>query len=539
MMPSFRPVFLLCCIAMLGLSACRSESDKAPAAAPERSSPDELFGDLFHAVQMDRVFPDGKTFVDCTPRFPADTIMARYAAAKAVAGFDLRAFVLEHFELPKAYASGFVSDPGRSAAEHIDALWEVLTRRPDDAAQAGSLIPLPHPYIVPGGRFGEVYYWDSYFTLLGLQAAGRADIVRNMVSNFAYLIDTVGFIPNGNRTYYLGRSQPPFFSMMVRVLEEMDGADAALRYLPQLEREHAFWMEGKAGLSQENPEHRRVLRMPDGSVLNRYWDDRHKPRPESYREDLETSQNSPREDQAVFLDLRAGAESGWDFSSRWLSDPMDLATIRTTAIVPVDLNALLYHLETMIEAYARRAGKTEQADRYARLAAERKAALQRYCWDAEAGFFMDYDFENERPTGVLSLAGAYPLFFKIADDTQATLVAQVIERDFLKAGGVVTTLTNTGQQWDAPNGWAPLQWITIQGLRHYNHTRLADEVRNRWVALNEKVYRNTGKMVEKYNVLDMTLEAGGGEYPVQDGFGWTNGVLLRLLSETGSGKGKE
>jgi alpha,alpha-trehalase len=279
--------------------------------------------------------------------------------------------------------------------------------------------------------------------------------------------------------------------------------------------------------------------MPDGSVLNRYWDDRHKPRPESYREDLETSQNSPREDQAVFLDLRAGAESGWDFSSRWLSDPLDLATIRTTAIVPVDLNALLYHLETMLETYARRAGKTEQADRYARLAAERKAALQRYCWDAAAGFFMDYDFENERPAGVLSLAGAYPLFFKIADDTQATLVAQVIERDFLKAGGVVTTLTNTGQQWDAPNGWAPLQWITIQGLRHYNHTRLADEVRNRWVALNEKVYRNTGKMVEKYNVLDMTLEAGGGEYPVQDGFGWTNGVLLRLLSETGSGKGKE
>lgn len=533
----FRSAILLCCIALLGLSACRSESDKAP--EPERSSPDELFGDLFHAVQMNRVFPDGKTFVDCTPKFPTDTILARYTAAKAVPGFDLRAFVLDHFDLPKAYASGFVSDPGRSAVEHIDALWEVLTRRPDDAAQAGSLIPLPHPYIVPGGRFGEVYYWDSYFTLLGLQAAGRADIVRNMVSNFAYLIDTVGFIPNGNRTYYLGRSQPPFFSMMVRVLEEMDGADAALRYLPQLEREYAFWMEGRAGLSEENPAHRRVLRMSDGSVLNRYWDDRHKPRPESYREDLETAQNSPREDQAVFLDLRAGAESGWDFSSRWLSDPMDLTTIRTTAIVPVDLNALLYHLETMLEAYARRAGKTEQADRYARLAGERKAALQRYCWDAEAGFFMDYDFENERPTGVLSLAGAYPLFFKIADDTQATVVAQVIERDFLKAGGVVTTLTNTGQQWDAPNGWAPLQWITIQGLRRYGHTRLADEVRNRWVALNEKVYRNTGKMVEKYNVLDMTLEAGGGEYPVQDGFGWTNGVLLRLLSETGSGKSKE
>ncbi len=524
--------FILLFAMSLALLSCRSESKQVDAGAgPDRRSPDEIFGDFFHEVQTADVFPDSKTFVDCTPKYPADTILARYAGRKTSAAFDLKAFVLEHFDLPKSYASGFVSDPNHSAAEHINALWEVLTRRPDDAAQAGSLIPLPHPYIVPGGRFGEVYYWDSYFTMLGLQAAGNGEMIRHMADNFAWLIDTIGFIPNGNRTYYLGRSQPPFFAMTVRIIEEMEGADAALRYLPQLEREYAFWMEGKDRLSEQNPAHRRVLRLPDGAVLNRYYDDRHKPRPESYREDLETAQNNPRESQAVWLDLRAGAESGWDYSSRWLSNPMDLATIRTTAIVPVDLNALLFHLERIIAEYAERAGKTEQAARFAGYAEARKAALLKYCWDAEKGFFIDYDWENSRSTGVLSLAGMYPLFFQAADAEQAAACAEVIKRDFLKPGGVVTTLTDTGQQWDAPNGWAPLQWVTIQGLRHYGHNALAGEIRSRWIALNEKVYRNTGKMVEKYNVMDMSLDAGGGEYPVQDGFGWTNGVLLRLMSE--------
>jgi alpha,alpha-trehalase len=311
----------------------------------------------------------------------------------------------------------------------------------------------------------------------------------------------------------------------------MEGQDAALKYLPQLLREYDFWMDGQNRLSEQSPTHRRAVRLSEGIVLNRYWDDQPRPRPESYREDLETAQNNARESQAVYTDLRAGAESGWDFSSRWLEDPMDLATIRTTSIIPVDLNALMYNMESMIAEYARLAGKTDQAARFEQLAAERKAHIVRYCWDEVSGFFYDYDFENKRHTGVASLAGMYPLFFKVADQKQAEACAKVIQRDFLKPGGVVSTLTQTGQQWDAPNGWAPLQWITIQGLRQYGQTALAGDIRNRWVALNEKVYRNTGKMVEKYNVMDMTLDAGGGEYPVQDGFGWTNGVLLRLLTE--------
>ena len=127
-----------------------------------------------------------------------------------------------------------------------------------------------------------------------------------------------------------------------------------------------------------------------------------------------------------------------------------------------------------------------------------------------------------------------PLFFKIATQAQADLVAEMIQAEFLKPGGVVASLKNTGQQWDAPNGWAPLQWITIMGLENYGHHSLADTIAQRWLALNDKVYAATGKMMEKYNVEDINQLAGGGEYPGQDGFGWTNGVYLALKRFVGS-----
>ncbi len=176
-------------------------------------------------------------------------------------------------------------------------------------------------------------------------------------------------------------------------------------------------------------------------------------------------------------------------------------------------------------------GNQEAADLYTQKADLRKAALLKVCWDAEMDYFQDYDFMEQTLTGIPSLAGMYPLTFKMATPEQASQAAKVIQNKFLMPGGVVSTLTDNGQQWDYPNGWAPLQWMTIEGLRNYNSNELANTIKDRWINLNTKVYKNTGKLVEKYNVVDLTLEAGGGEYPVQDGFGWTNGVLLKLVSE--------
>lgn len=513
-------------------TACKQKPEQATFVKETHQtvSPDERFGQLFTDVQMARIFPDGKTFVDCEPKYTTEQILAAYEAQKDDPNFHLEDFVKENFDLPESPVTDYQTDRNDSPEEHVVGLWDVLTRQ-SDTMDVGSLIPLPKPYVVPGGRFREVYYWDSYFTMLGLQVSQRTDIIEHIVDNFAYLIDLLGFIPNGNRTYYMSRSQPPFFAMMVRVLAEMKGDEVYVKYFPQLRKEYEFWMEGSDKSMDTIPwAHRRFVQLEKGK-LNRYWDDRNVPRPESYREDVETAHHSGRPEAEVYRELRAGAESGWDYSSRWFKDGRTLATIHTTEIIPVDLNCLLYNLEQTLEKSYALKKDTANASLYKQRAAARKQAINQYCWNPASGFFEDYDFIAGEFTGKRSLAGAFPLFFKIADKKQAALVSKSIEADFLKPGGLVSTLSNTGQQWDAPNGWAPLQYITIEGLRHYGYNYLADEIKQRWVELNVKIYRNTGKMLEKYNVMDIELEAGGGEYPLQDGFGWTNGVLLKLMTE--------
>ncbi len=481
---------------------------------------------LFQDVQMAQVFADGKTFVDCLPKANTASILEKYLQQKRQPGFDLKNFVLQYFELPQVFAADYHTSPGDTTETHVQALWDILTREPDTGA--GSLIPLPHPYIVPGGRFGEVYYWDSYFTMLGLATAGKVDMLENMVANFAHLINTQGFIPNGNRTYYLGRSQPPFFSLMVQLLAEIKGKEILSRYLPALQGEYNYWMKGMEDLKQAGSASLHVVKMNDGAYLNRYCDVFDTARPESYREDIELSHHGTQPSTTLFTHLRAGAESGWDYSSRWFKDGQTFTSINTASLVPVDLNCLLYHLEQIIAtAFAINNNQAEH-DRYSIAAGKRKTAIMKYCWNDEAGMFTDYDFVSSSQTGEVTLASVVPLFLRLATQQQADLVAESIQAKFLKSGGVVTTLKKTGQQWDAPNGWAPLQWMTIVGLENYSHHSLATTIAQRWTALNEKVFSNTGKMMEKYNVEDSDELAGGGEYPGQDGFGWTNGVYLAL-----------
>ncbi len=525
---------LLFTLSVLVVYACQPSSNSTTAPAPPEKTldaPSERYEDLFVDVQMSRLFPDGKTFVDCIPKFSADYILSRYQQENGQADFDLETFVLEHFELPSQPASGFRSDTSRSAPEHINVLWDVLTRTPEQA-EPGSLIALPNPYVVPGGRFREVYYWDSYFTMLGLQESGRTEMIENMVDNFSFFIDSIGFIPNGNRTYFLTRSQPPFFAAMVNLLAEEKGEEILVEYLPQLKKEYEFWMYGRTTVRPQRQTNRKVVFLGEDQILNRYYDLGTTPRDEMYADDVETAKKGQRPPEVIYQHLRSACESGWDFSSRWLEEPDDLSSIQTTDIIPVDLNALLYHLETTLAKAYELSGNLEINQTLRELAQQRQAAVMTYCWDEETGFFRDYNFVKKEFTPVLSLAGLFPLYFKLLDDTKkAGRVAEVVREQFLQPGGLSSTLVHNGQQWDAPNGWAPLQWIAIQGLRHYDQDELSDTISRRWVDLNLKVYENTGKMVEKYNVEDLTLEAGGGEYPVQDGFGWTNGVLLKLLSE--------
>ncbi len=522
---------------LLFLSSCASLT-KTESREAQILPPEELYGELFFAVQTNKdIFEDSKTFVDAVPLYQVAKIRNDYAKLEVKSANNISKFVYKNFAVPQQ-ESVYKTDSS-SINEHITKLWDVL-KRPADKKVSGTLLPLPHPYIVPGGRFREIYYWDSYFTMLGLQEDGEIAIIQNMVDNFSHLINEVGFIPNGNRTYYLSRSQPPFYSLMVDVLAESKSDEVYTSYLKSLLKEYDFWMTGAESLMPTNNSIKRVVRLEDGTILNRYWDEKNTPRPESYREDVETATlaiiqfpNLKREE--VYRNLRAGAESGWDFSSRWLTedkeDGFKLSTIHTTKIIPVDLNSLLFHLEETISKAYKIKGDSKNSEIFQQKAFVRKNAIQKYLWDDEKEFFMDYNFIKRENTPLYSLAGVYPLFFELADNEQAEKVTQKIKEMFLKPGGVVTTPYNTGQQWDAPNGWAPLQWITITGLRNYHQNELAEEIKERWLNLNRQVYKDTYKLLEKYNVEDLSKESGGGEYPTQDGFGWTNGVFQKLSKE--------
>ena len=506
-------------------------SGRVPANRPYE--PSEDLGPLFADVQLGGVFEDSKTFVDARPLQPPAAIRAQYVQQKDHDGFNLETFVREHFALPPQIAVPQATDSASvPMEEHLVRLWPPLTRQPDSAQGLSSLLPLPHPYVVPGGRFREIYYWDSYFTMLGLVASGRTDLARSMTRNFAFLTQQQGFIPNGNRSYYLTRPQPPFFSSMIALMAQEGGLEAALDYLAPLRVEYAYWMNGETQLTEAGTAEEHVVRLDSGRVLNRYWDRKAAPRPESYREDVRLAQQLPEgERPALYRNLRAAAASGWDFSSRWYAGSTGLAATSTTDIVPVDLNALLYHTERTLARLYAAAGQSELAATFDQKAARRKEALLRYCWDEARGFFYDYNFRTGRRTDAVTLAALFPLYYGLADSAQARRVAETVETELLRGGGFATTTTPTDQQWDAPNGWPPLQWITIQGLRRYGFDDLANRGRERWLQLNRRVYRRTGKMVEKYNVVDLDLRAGGGEYPAQDGFGWTNGVALALLRE--------
>jgi alpha,alpha-trehalase len=278
-----------------------------------------------------------------------------------------------------------------------------------------------------------------------------------------------------------------------------------------------------------------VVVLADGTVLNRYWDARDTPRSESYVQDVQTAESaSERPANEVYRDLRAAAESGWDFSSRWLGDGHTLATIRTTAIIPVDLNSLLFHLESTIIKGCRMQRDRPCVRSFTSRANERAQAIERHLYSESAGHYADYDFERGAVRDDITVAALYPLFVGVARPERARKTAESAGAALLAAGGLSTSTINTGEQWDAPNGWAPLQWIAVEGLERYGAKALARDVGNRFLSSVEAVYAAEGKLVEKYDVEAGATGGGGGEYPLQDGFGWTNGVTLMLLDRYAS-----
>lgn len=589
-------------------------------------SPIYCHGDLLKDVELARPFSDSKTFVDMPTIKPVEEVLEAFSKLSQPLSnnSELNAFLTANF----APAGGELEDVPNSELQtnpvflenvqnpviseyvrHVINIWPDLTRRyagPGNCSEcANSFLPVNRTFVVAGGRFREPYYWDSYWIIEGLLRTGGAftQISKNIIENFLDFVENIGFVPNGARIYYLNRSQPPLLSQMVRIYVEYTNDTSILeRAIPLLIKEHEFWTTNRSV----------EVTAPDGRTytLNRYNVNNNQPRPESYREDYITATNGsyfaesgiiyptakPLNDSqkaTLYSNLASGAESGWDYSSRWLRTPLDAAediyfplrSLNVIETVPVELNSILYQNEATISDFLRTQGNTTDADRWAKAAQDRSNAMYNLMWNSTHWSYFDFNLtsnsqhiyipvdedalvreKTNAPEGqqvLFEIGQLFPWWTGAAPDqlkSNPLAVQHAFSRvDSMlkeKAGGIPSTNYYTGQQWDEPNVWPPLQHIIMEGLLKtpatfgeddpaYKATQnLALQVAQRyldstfctWYATGGSTSQTpklaglgpeaAGTMFEKYSDSATNVAGGGGEYEVVEGFGWTNGVLI-------------
>jgi alpha,alpha-trehalase len=428
------------------------------------------------------------------------------------------------------------------------------------------LLYLPHPYVVPGGQFNEMYGWDSYFIVLGLVADHRDALARDMVDNALFEVQHYGGVLNANRTYYLSRSQPPFLTAMMTDVLGAPGAfkDEAARHAwlaqayPLAVSNHDIWTRA---------EHR-----AGNTGLARYYDLGSGPVPEMhgseyYRGVIAWLQAHPAEDPGYLVKAsehpdaaeaarlkksscdvaastvcagawangyrlsadyyhgdRAMRESGFDTNFHF--GPYGGSTHHYAG---VGLNSLLYRYERELHDFALQLGKMDDAQRWADAAARRKAAMDKYLWQSERGLYMDYDFVAGKPSAYPYLTTFYPLWAGAASRQQATAVDHNLAV-FERKGGLAMDDRSSGAQWDQPFGWAPTNWLAIDGLDAYGFHDDARRLATKFMGTVERSLAADGTIREKYNMVlgnaEVKITAGYTQNVI--GFGWTNGVYLKL-----------
>jgi alpha,alpha-trehalase len=434
------------------------------------------------------------------------------------------------------------------------------------------LLYLPNKYVVPGGRFNEMYGWDSYFIILGLLRDGRIDLARGMVENFFYEIENYGAVLNANRTYYLTRSQPPFLSSMVMAVHaalKASGEDDRTwlgRAYAYIERDHAMWTQpphlaGNTGLSRyydfgegpapealqdENDIYLQVAayflrhpalpnyeaeasEVPDGRASGNPYSVRvcGTERPDSTCEKYLTKLTPD-----YYKGDRSMRESGFDISFRF--EPFGAATHH---YAPVCLNSLLFKTELDLEQLARLLGKTSEAAHWQELAGKRTQAMNEYFWDQRQGLFFDYNFDDAQRSTYLYATTFYPLWAGLASPEQAQALMKNLHL-FEKAGGIVTSLQQTQGQWDYPFGWAPLQLLAVEGMRRYGYNADADRISIEFLSMILQNFERDKTIREKYNVVTRSSETNvtAGYAANVIGFGWTNAAFVELLDALPGGE---
>ena len=459
--------------------------------------------------------------------------------------------------------------------------------------QKSSLIPLPHVAIVPGERFRETYYWDTYWVALGLLESDMYSTATGVIRNLLSMVERFGYVPNGSRVYYLNRSQPPVLATAVRAVYESTRDIDLLKYaVPLLQREHKYMTRPEKCIN--------VVSQQTGNLhtLSRYWAYTEKPRPESYREDLDTAkefcnkfcdskdskEKTDRLRADLFRDIASAAESGHDFSSRWFEDRQSIRTIRTTKIVPADLNGFMYKMERDIAWLARQLEQNvesveeveyaqELATQFEIMAETRRNAIYEVIWDDSEKRWRDlilrrskFDTYNidgtttdpslhknnrfDDPDAVYEYsfaAGPYasdwvPLWCGVFEkNSREALDAceSLRQSPIVDVAGIACSTVKSGEQWDFPNVWAPLTHMLVEGVSEYGgeqnevYANFAKTEAHKYCKSVSKGLRLTHAMHEKYDCRFFGAIGRGGEYAPQTGFGWTNGVALAFLAKYG------
>ncbi|GLG99252.1 Trehalase, partial [Gryllus bimaculatus] len=529
--------------------------------APECKHEIYCRGKLLHEVQMKAIFPDSKTFVDMKLRYPWKETVDKFEdlykqSGGKVTRDKVEQFVKDNFEpvasefekwnppdwkpVPKFLKK--IKDPKLwEFAKKLNTIWKFLGRKITDVVRENqelySIIYIPYGVIIPGGRFRETYYWDSYWINRGLITSEMFYTARGIIANFLYMVRNVGLIPNGGRIYYSGRSQPPMVIPMVRsYIEATKDIDFLREHLDTLEQEFQFWMK-----------HRTVNVTVRGVTyrLARYYEDSMGPRPESYREDIHLGQVFPdaATRQHFYCEIKAAAESGHDFTSRWFINDRgvnkgDLSNTKTRFIVPVELNAVIYWNASILSRLAKEMGLRKKASKYSDIAKEWLLAVDKVLWHEDVGTWLDYDLLNKRRRDYFYPTNLAPLwtgcFFKDRAEELGEKALAYLDRFKIPTfpGGVPTSFEQTGQQWDYPNAWPPLQDLVVSALEATDDPRaqrLAREMALRWVWTNYRGWVDTKVMHEKYDARKAGAPGAGGEYESQMGFGWSNGLVLDFM----------
>nr|UEK51437.1 Treh-E-like protein [Parasacculina yatsui] len=524
-------------------------------------------GPMLHAIQMQGLFKDSKHFVDMSMRHSPSMVRADFQQLMNSSGGqplkeELKKFVDRNFFEPgkelipwtpadwkpnPKFLAGIKDAELRGWIGDLHALWKVLGRRVDSRVylypNRYSMIYVPSPVIIPGGRFREFYYWDSYWVVKGLLLSDMDRTVRGMILNFVTMVKTFGFVPNGGRIYYSRRSQPPFLIPMCRLyFDKTKDLETIRAILPYLEREMNFWRVNRMASVTVEGETRTVYR---------YKVDVGQPRPESYREDFllaNRSKTTDGEKEELYADLKTAAESGWDFSTRWFRTGESLGRpdgkledLDTRNVVPVDLNALIYYNAKSLAYFYELVKNPRKQNEHDKLAEYHKETINKLLWDEEAGSWFDFDLKSQTLNKRFYPSNIFPIWTGASDDGKNSKFFKYLLKSNATSAvsGVPTSMAHSGEQWDHPNGWPPLQHVVVEALTKINEPeaqKLALTLAQKWINTNFITYMQTDPhaMFEKYNVDQVGRPGHGGEYNVQIGFGWSNAVAMAFLDMFGA-----